>query len=383
MIRVQTAITAEIDDIDDAVAEIKGQLDLESVGAHAAGIVFTYYDFIESGVLRAICGQLPFEVIGMTTMASASEGDASPYTLRLIVLSSDELVFRSALTAPLSEENYEEEIAAAYTAARAALPGDPAVILSFLPYLGCLSGADMVAAFDSACGGIPIWGSIASGMDMSFDGCRTILNGETETNGLAMLLIHGPIEPEFAVVSIPEKNIRENRGFVTDSTGCLLKTVNDLPILEYLGNLGIELRPEDATTVPFLVDYGDGSLPVALAVFAIHEDGSLLTGGPIPVGASFSLGEIDTEGILETARAGLGQILASRKKNGLLLLPCISRYIMLAPNQDAEIEAVLDGIGGAVPFMMGYSGGEVCPMKDADGRCQNRFHNYTFSAMVF
>jgi hypothetical protein len=36
-----------------------------------------------------------------------------------------------------------------------------------------------------------------------------------------------------------------------------------------------------------------------------------------------------------------------------------------------------------VPYMLGYSGGEVCPVPDESQKLRNRFHNFTFSICAF
>jgi hypothetical protein len=132
-----------------------------------------------------------------------------------------------------------------------------------------------------------------------------------------------------------------------------------------------------------MVDYGDGSKPVALAIYGMNADGSALLGGEAPQGAAFSLGEIDYEGIIETARLSLEQALKTGKKDGLLMLPCVSRYLMLAPRSEDEMKLVMELTGDALPHTLFYSGGEICPIRDRDGKLHNHHHNYTFSACVF
>jgi hypothetical protein len=381
---MQTAYTTEIDDIGDALSEIFGQIDLDGLGKNSIGLLYSCYDFIETGVVRALCERLPFDVIGMTTMASASGGNSGMYRLCLTILTSDEVSFEPAVTSRLSRDNYEREIDAAYRKAREKLPGDPAFIISYFPFIGDLSAADLLKSFDKTCEGISIWGSVASGMDMSYEHCRTLWNGEADKQVLAMLLVHGPIEPQFIVTSIPEKNIRDSYAIITESEGCTLKKVNDMKFDEYIESMGLVLRiGQDATTIPLMVNYGDDSKPVALAIYGTDEEGGVVCGGEMPEGASFAIGQIDYDGIIETAKTSIEQALRCGKKNGLLMLPCVTRYIMLSPQQDDEFNLVAQMVGGQIPYAMGYSGGEVCPVPDKAGKYHNRHHNYTFSLCVF
>jgi hypothetical protein len=56
---------------------------------------------------------------------------------------------------------------------------------------------------------------------------------------------------------------------------------------------------------------------------------------------------------------------------------------MLSPDQESELRLIEEKLANTgKPFMMGYSGGEICPIPGDDGRTQNRFHNYTFCACV-
>jgi len=62
---------------------------------------------------------------------------------------------------------------------------------------------------------------------------------------------------------------------------------------------------------------------------------------------------------------------------------------MLAPDQESELRLIYETLTGnaggnfaELPYMMGYSGGEICPMPGPDGKLYNRFHNYTFCAFV-
>jgi hypothetical protein len=384
MIRMFTAQTEEIDDVDLAVADILAQLNGESLSANSVGILFCHYEFIEFGVVKALCARLPFEVIGMTTMAVASGGLSNTFMLSLAVLSADDVSFRTAVTEPLSAGNTAAAMAAAYAAASAELPGAPAFIISLFPFLSDISSADVLKHLDSACAGVPVWGSVASGMDMSYSDARVIHKGQEYAASAALLLLYGQLEPEFFLASLPDKNIGDRRAFITESDGCVLKKVNDVPLMEYFDDVGIVMRiGQDNTTIPLMVDYGDGSKPVAVAIYGLTTENWAVCGGEMPEGAAFFCGEIDKESVMESAGDAVAQILGLNKKNGLLLLPCVTRYIMLTPEQDEEMRLVCEKIGGNIPFVYALSGGELCPVRDRNGKWRNRHHNFTFSACLF
>jgi hypothetical protein len=115
----------------------------------------------------------------------------------------------------------------------------------------------------------------------------------------------------------------------------------------------------------------------------MNADGSALLGGEAPQGASFSVGEINYEGIIESARQSVERALKTGKKDGLLMLPCVTRYLMLSPQSEDEMKLVKEMAGDLLPHALFYSGGEICPIRDKDGRLHNHHHNFTFSACAF
>jgi hypothetical protein len=55
---------------------------------------------------------------------------------------------------------------------------------------------------------------------------------------------------------------------------------------------------------------------------------------------------------------------------------------MLAPSSEDELKKMTALVNGKTPYWLSYSGGEICPVKGADGKYHNRLHNYTFSALA-
>ena len=383
MITMYTARTSEIDEIDEAISEIKSQIDLTSLKKNSGGLIFCHIDFVESGVAAALCEELPFNVIGMTTMAGADEHGQGLFDLTLTVLTSDEVSFEAGMSDSINSDNYAAEIDQLYNGIRSKVTDDPAMIFTFIPYMRDVAGFEVVAALDISCKGAPLWGSITNSFDFNYEKVNTICNGECLAAGVAMMFVNGPVEPQFIVSSIPEHNIADNRAIITKSDGAVLREVNDMPLLDYFANIGVVITKENITTTPLMVYYEGADEPVALGFYTLFEDGSVLTGGEMPVGASFAVGSINKQGIFESAEDGLGRILDIKDRQATLLLPCITRYMMLAPDQESELRMIEEKLANTGnPFVMGYSGGEICPMHGSDGKLHNRFHNYTFCACI-
>lgn len=383
MIEMYTARTAEVDEIDEAIEEIKEQIDFSKLKKNSGGIIFCHIDFVESGVVAALCEALPLNVIGMTSMVGADEHGYGLFELTLTVLTSDEVSFEVGMTDSINHDNYEEEITRLYQQVRGRVSEDPSLIISFMPYIRDVAGYEVVSAMDTACMGAPIWGSITNNIDFNYEQVQTICNSAALRAGLAMMFLNGPVSPKFVVSSLPERNISNNRALVTKSEGAILYEINDTPVLEYLANIGLVITKQNITTTPLMVYYEGADAPVALGFYTLFDDGSVLTGGEMPVGTSIAVGSIDAPGIFESAEDGLTQIEACPERQATLLLPCVTRYIMLAPDQESELRMIKERLGATnKPFMMGYSGGEICPMPDSDGKLHNRFHNYSFCACI-
>jgi hypothetical protein len=384
MIQMMTAYTEEVDEAEDALNEILGQIDLSTLKKNSVGFITCHFDFINTGFIKELCRKLPFDVIGMTTLASANPHGLSMYALSLTVLTSDDVIFETAMTGALNPNDYRKNMETAYSDAAGKLPGKPSLIITFFPFFREISGAVMHHAFDEVCGGVPFWGSLATDPDIGYLHSKVFHNGDVSYDGMVMALFYGPVDPEFIVVSLPSQNIRKDRGQITGSDGCVLREINGVPALKYLENMGVLIMKDASITTPLMVYYEGSCEPVALGIYNLNDDGGLLCAGEMTKGASIAVGQITNEGILSTAAESLNRVLACGKRNSALFLPCVTRYVMLMPNHDAELELIAEKMenGRVMPFMAGYSGGEICPVRDESGVLRNRFHNYTFTACV-
>ncbi|MCL2500945.1 MAG: FIST C-terminal domain-containing protein [Defluviitaleaceae bacterium] len=383
MLTMYTARTAEVDVFEDAMAEIKEQIDFSLLGAHSGGIIFCCMDFFESGMVKALCDALPFDVICMTSMANACKNGHGFYDLSLTVLTGDDVRFTAGMVKDINIGNYEEKIQSLYNGLNEKAGGEPTFIISFLSYLHDVAGYKMVAAADKAANGVPIWGSLASCINVAVDTVGVACNGEFSSSGAAMLFMNGPLTPRYVLASLPEYNITNTRGIITKSDGAMLIEINDIPVMEYFNTMGIELSEENVRATPLMVYHQGSTAPVALAFYAVQENGSILMGGEVPVGASVAVGGIDSNTIIDSCRNGLDELLAYQDGTVTIILPCVTRGVMLVPEQDGEAKLIRNTLNErGVPFVMGYAGGEISPMIDNEGKSRNRFHNYTFCAVV-
>ncbi|MDR0929157.1 MAG: FIST C-terminal domain-containing protein [Oscillospiraceae bacterium] len=385
MIKMLTAHTVEIDDVEAAVAEILEQLNLEqSLLAHAAGMLTCYSEFVDSGVVAALCERLPFDVMGCTTLANATGDENSALMLTLSVLTSDELRFAAALSGSLVEQQ-EEPLRDAYERALATLPGKPTMIFGFLPLILTVGGDQIVGALDQVTEGVPLFGTVTVDNTPEYFTASVIYNGQATREGMAMLLVYGDFNPSYYVASVSDSKIMMQRAVITASQNNVIYEVNNIPILTYLESLGLssEGRIDGANAIPFIIDYNDGTKPVARSIIYGLPGGGVACGGIAPTGATLSVGSIDYADVMNTTSGILQTALEAGKPDGLVMFSCLTRNLALGMESDAEMRKVQKSIDGAAPYQFTYSGGEVCPVYGPDGRLVNRFHNATFVACVF
>ncbi len=379
--RLLNAWTLEPDDPKIAVSQILDQLNLEeNAQKSSVGLLTCSYDFVESGMVKAICDALPFDVIGCTTLTNANNAEAGTILLCLTVFTADDCQFSAVVTGSLRED-LEGEVDRATQRAKAGLEGAARMSVALFPMFG-VGGEIMLGALDSALDGVPIFGTVACDHDTAeYSNTYTVFNGECFQDRLSFILISGNVKPRFVVAATSEQNLRKQQAVITSSEGCLIKKINNMTARDYFESVGMSAGKgiEGMSSVPFVVDYGDGSQPVARAIFGLNEDGSALCGGYMPEGSTLYIGRMDEEDILQTAESSIKELLKTEGLAGILLFPCLGRNMVLVLDPLAEINIVKEQIGDRVPWHLAYSAGECCPVYYVKGEhLANRFHNFTF-----
>lgn len=384
MIKSFTAFTTEADDIDLALEDLRSQIDLNGgLLRNSVAIVSCYADFVDTGVFAAVCDMLPCDVVGTTTITSSVPGSGNDIQLTLMIMTSDDVFFSTGFSEPIDSEN-EAPIKAAYAAAKAALSGEPALALSFVPLMMNVGGDFFVKAFDKVSGGVPNFGTLSVDHTDDYHKAQVLYNGIAAPDRYAFVLLSGNVNPKFFIATISNEKVFQEKGVVTASQGSQLQTVNNLPVVDYLEGLGLT-KDESGTipgvnSFPFIMDQNDGMMPVVRVMFALTPDGSAVCGGDMPVGSTLSVSSINADEVVSTSEAALLQTMASGKHDCLLIYSCIGRYFYLGHNPDSEIDkvrSVLDHTG--TPYHFAYSGCEICPVYAQDGgrNTVNRTHNVT------
>jgi hypothetical protein len=382
---MQTAFTTEIDDAVAAVADILSQLDLTQLKKNSVGILSCNWEFPGTGAPEALTAALPFDIIGCTAMGCATERGYGFEQLSLCVLTSDDVSFSVALSEEITPDCAEGPIRECYGDARARLPRDPSLMFVFGPISADISGEVYVKTLDGVSGGVPMFGTLSSETNLTYENARVLYNGATHRSRLALLLISGEVSPRFYTTAISDRNITRKNAVVTESDGYVLKKINDMPVGEYLVSIGVTRDDVAAVfSLPILIDYKDGAAPVAMTLYSQNDD-SALCGVYTPVGSEIAFAEVDYNSVLDTVQTTLDAVLADNEKHGasaMFLVPCLSRSLVISPNSEDEMAKTAELLGDRYPYLFMYSGGEICPSVTEDGRTVNRFRNLTYTIMV-
>ncbi|MDR3123533.1 MAG: FIST C-terminal domain-containing protein [Treponema sp.] len=385
MIRTVTAFTENIDDPGAAAAEIRAQLGrTEGLLKHAVGIIACHYEFVLSGTAKAVCESLPFEVAGTISSTQAVNGGKGTLFLALLVLTSDDVSFKTGITGSLKSEP-EKQIEAAY---RSLSEGArPAFMLAFGPFMVENSGDDYVTTLSRISGGVPCFGTLAVDDTTDFRECYMVYGGDHYREQMALVLCYGDIHPKFYVASISKDKLLDKAALITSSEGHILKEVNGKPVVEYFEDLGLTKASETSyalASLPFMLDYGDGTPLVSKVFIGLNEQKHAICAGKMPEGSTLYMGVCDKEDVLLTTGKIIRQALAETPHSSVMIgYSCISRSMTLGSDIFAEIDLIQQENAGKLTTFLAYSGGEICPTQINETAAINRFHNNAIVLCVF
>ena len=380
-----TAFITELDDEKLAVEQLKSQLKYDgNLLKNTIGIAACHYEFVLSGTYQTICDALPFDIVGTISSSQSIHGECGSLSMSLIVLTSDDVEFDKVLTPSLLSEP-GQVIADTYKSAVRA--EKPALVLTFGPFIPQNSGDEYVNVLTATSGGVPFFGTLAVDDTLDFANCFMLDDSGYHRDKMAMVLVYGDIQPKFFVANISESRILEKSALVTKSAGPVLMEVNERPVIDYLEDLGLVEASETQyamTSIPFLLDYNDGTPKVSKIFVMLTPEKYALCAGSMPEGSTLYMATTDTKDIMLTTGEAIDSIIDNLSSaSALLVYSCIGRSMTLGADQFKEMELLDQRIGGRMPFLMATSGGEICPTQVSREKAINRFHNSAFIACLF
>jgi hypothetical protein len=385
MIKMYTAYTEEIDEPEAAAAEIVERLSLDGkLLKNSIGILHCYKEFAESGVVRAICDALPFDVVGMTSSSVSTEGLIAVFGLTISVLTSDDATFHAGVSAPCAG-GADAPLTELYNRLVAPLPEKPKLLLMYAPLMPTIGGDEFTDKINELAGGIPVFGALSSSDDIDFSNCFTIYNGVSEATAVALVALCGNVEPELLSISILEENMLKYRAVVTESEKNILKSINDIPAEDYLVSIGLIDRGGMASmlSTPLIAETEDGSTLSRTCICG--GEGAVVLCGHIPAGSKLGFAIIEPGDVVSTAAKKTEEALAiarRRENRGILLYSCVVRNWSLGVNNTEEQRKINEILSGKVPFSFAYCGGEIFPRKLDGGGYKALLQNVTLVICV-
>jgi len=384
MIRSYTAFTREIDDVEQAVAEVISQLEPEKNCLRStAAIVACYHEFATNGIVAELYKKLGFPVIGTTSTAVATNRGYGQLEFTVMMITSDDATFTAACSESL-EGGLDGPITKMYESALAPHGNPPELILSAAPLMLNYAGDDYVAALDKASGGVPNFGTLAIDNTSEYLDSYVIYNDRIARDAYAVIIASGNIKPKFLYASFSPEYIFEQTSTITKSDGNLLMEVDGLPIVKYMEKMGMaeDGRVRDVLhSIPFILDYAGEGVPVSRVLLSWTGDGYGICGGLMPENTKFNLGTWDKDDVLGTTVHTIESILKNEGANALILYSCLARSYSLGAEILSETEKVNRTVSERIPYIFSYAGGELCPVRAAAN--SNSFHNNTVIACVF
>jgi hypothetical protein len=384
MITFLTAYTREADDPEKAVRDIREKLNLETGGrAHSAALLFCYPDFIESGVMEAVCKSLPCEVLGCTSQYFALPGAADEIMLTVTVLTSDDVTFVTGLSDTLSPENSDDQVRALYQKTAAVFTGQPSLIFAMQPKMPNIGDDLLASALDRVCGGAPVFGSCAINANQKIKAPKIIYQGKAYLDRMALLLLKGPVKPRFFASLFPEQSVLAQDAVITAASGNQIISINNVPAASFLEELGL-LRNnslEVIPAIPLVIDYHDGTSRQVLVLSDVTPEGTLKGSLNVRIGGVLNIGAITADYVLESAKTLIRHIKQDGNNAGLFIFSCFMRTVILGGNSMAELELIQKELAGfPAPYIYCCSGGEFCPEYTESGGTRNRLYQYALIA---
>jgi hypothetical protein len=398
MINFYTAFTREIDDPELAVQEILEQLNLkENKLKNTIGIVHFHCEFAENGIYQAIVDALPFDIAGCISAYIGIGGQYGNDILSVTMITGDDVNFNVQTVNDIgakSREQITDEIKQICTAFGA--EEKPKVVIPFMTQVPHFNGDGLVAAVNEMPDPLPMFGTIAFNLDDITNKTHFVLrNGGMSSDMCVFIAIYGNFEPKFRIVS----SFSFDESFsdiaeITKADGPILKTVNGIPALEYFKKQGMITSDNivgdtGIWIIPAILTYPNGTQVVRTFPSVVEGTEYMYSTGNLETGAKIMFSSLNAEKTVASAEKLFKEI-SEAKENNIIAFSCAARAWALGSKYFAEAQKIAECANEyqqrhntPLNYCLSYSGGEICPVIDNDGKLVNVLHNYTLVSCAF
>lgn len=386
--------TEEIDDLEQAVTELKMQCQGFELMAHSAGLLFVHPDADLEDLLALLTEAFDIPIAGVTAAFLFTMEGVKREGISLQLFTADDCTFAVEATGELlPEADFDQGMAKLYQKISHSLIEKPKLLLTYGNPPLKLVGEDFVAALDKLSGGVPLYGGMASD-DFAVKNCRVMCKGQVFQYGAAVIAISGNIQPVMSSGFHVDTAI-DYTGVVTKVDGSRVLELDGMPFVTALSRAGLVFNWYDACdylNTPFKVSYeteeGERMEYLRHLVYIDKEIGAGQFFGKVPLGARLQVGVLDVEGIHSSVEKVVQKCLAmvsehrTAEYHTLLVTSCASRIMSYTNAINDESRTYVDMIPKGMEMSGFYAYGEVCPVKTNENRLRNAFHNTTFSLLV-
>jgi len=392
----KTVYTDEIDDLEQAAADLHDQLKNFTIYKNTLGIVFCDVETDTEALAAELHKYFDFPIIGATAVALLTSSDGYKDTgISLLILSCNTCEYLADITEELNPENAEAEIKKTYARLKARLTQPEQLALIYAPQMTFLYGDYLVKYFDEADPTGKLFGGVASD-NFELTQNRVFFNNISSQNRVVLVLIGGNIKPVFQ----QQYSIIDDQGVmstVTKSCDNIVYEVTEGKFLDVLNSKGMGIENTDAylkfvcSVFEANIEVGNGeNITVMRDLRAVNmEDKSAIFLGNVPVGSKMRLCMLNKDNIANSVKRALEDVLAQIKQNPeheyttILCTSCAGRFLNLATEPEAEGKVCEALLPAGISLSGMYSYGEICPTYSPSGNCFNIFHNKTFTLVAF
>lgn len=396
-------VTYQIDDLEAAVDELISNLKNNfTLRKNSCGILFCESDMELLEFVSLLKNRLDFDIIGCSTIATMDNREGlHTMSITFIVLTDDECDFSVAVSGIITPENIFKEVENVYKNSIGKLSGDPKLIFALPPHFINIMLDEYTNIFNEIAPGIPVLGGLPSYLNNGDMSC-TLYNSSAYTDRLVIITISGNIKPVITVQTLEGTSVDRKRK-VTLSDKNIFYKVGNQTFAEYLSELGIDFAKLCAanSSLPFYanpllvenVKNNDGdSFSFIRAIHRVNfEDGSGISIGLVPQGATISLSTLNRDEIEKTALSGIESLTNEMKKeeqegykySTILAISCIARYQVMLPKVSIEADIIIPKLPKDITFAGFYSYGEIAPLPSKKLGSVNFAHNETLVLCAF
>ena len=388
--------TEEIDDLDEAMFQLKQQFAGFELGKSTAGVVFAHPDTDFEELTRRLKEELGVPFIGSSAMALLTPYGFKTEGIIIQIYTADDCLLQIGTTGEIDAGTEKAAIESMYKELKSNITDREHLILTYGNLPIGMAGDDCVEILNSLSEpDTVIYGGLASD-EFSRDDCRVFCGEQIIHHGLAVLVISGRLRP-FTRYQFTVANLRDYDAKATEVEGTKVKKLNGVKMADAIQAAGFSLINKETfgeyVSFPFRVTYttedGDEIQYMRHLAQIDETDGAGVFLGKVPKGAQVEVALVSRKDIHDSvaavAKESLRKVLgtADYTYSSVLVTSCASRLMSYSREISRETTEYVSLIPEGISMCGFYSFGEFCPAESLNTHKNiNSFHNATFTMLV-